>query len=100
MVDGAFSEIAETLSGQCQSIEKLLLFTPPHSASSAEWVDDFCASADDSCQWRAIRREFGRRAVLQIRDDGRSQGRVIFAPVQRAAHPDVHPARCAESFGA
>ncbi|MEJ2623747.1 MAG: long-chain fatty acid--CoA ligase [Pseudolabrys sp.] len=51
MADGAFSEIAGTLAEQCPSIERQLLFTAPHSASLAELVDDFCASADDTCQW-------------------------------------------------
>lgn len=51
MVDGAFSEIAETLMEQCPSIERLLLFTPPHSASLAELVDDFCTTAVETCQW-------------------------------------------------
>lgn len=51
IADGAFSEIAEMLSGQCSSLEKLLFFTAPHSASTAELVDDFSASADDTCRW-------------------------------------------------
>ena len=51
MADGAFSEIAEALSGQCPPVERQLLFTPPHSSSSAELVDDFCASADCVCHW-------------------------------------------------
>jgi len=51
IADGAFSEIAGKLAAQCPSIERQLLFTAPHSASSAELVDDFCASADEACEW-------------------------------------------------
>ncbi|MEJ2457558.1 MAG: long-chain fatty acid--CoA ligase [Novosphingobium sp.] len=51
IADGAFSEIAGTLAAQCPSIERQLLFTVPHSESSAALVDDFCASADDTCEW-------------------------------------------------
>ncbi|WP_240704866.1 long-chain fatty acid--CoA ligase [Croceicoccus sediminis] len=49
--DGAFSETAEILAQQCTSIEKLLFFTPPHSDSSGQLLDDFSASASESCDW-------------------------------------------------
>jgi acyl-CoA synthetase (AMP-forming)/AMP-acid ligase II len=51
IADGAFSDIAEMLSRECPSLEKLLLFTAPHSPNAAELVDDFCASAEDDCEW-------------------------------------------------
>ena len=54
LADGAFSDIAETLAAQCPSLERQILFTPPHTESSAALVTDFCAAAADTCDWSQV----------------------------------------------
>ena len=62
---------------------------PENAVAYEDWI----AEADERLRLAGVRREHGGGHLLHLRHDGQSEGRALFAPLQRAACADGRACR-------
>ena len=90
ITDLTFVPILEKIADQLPTIERYIVLTdaahmPKTTLKNAVAYEDWIAEVDGDFVWRCVRREHRRRHVLHLRHHRPSEGRALFAPLQRAA---------------
>ena len=98
MVDLTFVPILEKLADKLKPIEQYVVLTdaahmPATALKNAVPYEEWIAEVDGDYRLEIVRREYRRRHVLHFRHHRPSQGRALFAPLQRAAFDDGGAAR-------
>ena len=92
MTDITFVPILEKLADKLPSVERFIVLTdkahmPQTTLKNAVAYEDWIGAGRRQVRVEGLRREYRRRHVLHLGHHGRSQGRAVFAPLQRASTP-------------
>ena len=103
MTDLTFLPLLEKLADKLPSIERYIIFTdaahmPATSLRNAVAYETWLAEADGDFAWKTLRGKYRRRHVLHLRHHRQSQGRGLFASLERAAYDAVTAAGCDRPF--
>ena len=103
MTDLTFLPLLEKIADKLPTIERYIVFTdaahmPATSLRNAVAYEDVARRSGRRFRLEDVRREYRRRHVLHLRHDRQSQGRGLFAPLERAAHDAVAAAGCDRPF--
>ena len=90
MTDLTFVPLLEKLADKLPTIERYVVLTdaahmPATTLRNAVPYEEWIAEADGDFAWKTLRRKYRGRHVLHLRHHRQSQGRGLFAPLQRAA---------------
>ena len=90
MTDLTFVPLLEKLADKLPTIERYIVLTdaahmPETTLRNAVAYEEWIGEVDDDFAWKSVRREHRRRHVLHLGHHRQSQGRGLFAPLQRAA---------------
>ena len=90
MVDLTFLPILEKIADKLKPIEHYIVLTdaahmPATTLKNAVPYEEWIAEVDGDFAWKVVRRKYRRRHVLHLGHHRQSQGRALFAPLQRAA---------------
>ena len=95
-VDLTFVPLVEKLAPVLHTIEQVIVLTdaehmPKTTLANAVAYEEWLAEADGDFAWRHLRREHRQRPVLHLRHHRPSQGRALFASLERASCHDGWP---------
>ncbi len=90
ITDLTFVPLLEKIADKLPTIERYIVLTdaahmPKTTLKNAVAYEDWIAEVDGDFAWARVRREHRRRHVLHLRHHRPSEGRALFAPLQRAA---------------
>ena len=90
ITDLTFVPLLEKIADKLPTIERYIVLTdaahmPKTTLKNAVAYEDWIGEVDGDFAWTIVRREHRRRHVLHLRHHRQSQGRALFAPLQRAA---------------
>ena len=93
MFDITFTELVAKLAPQLKSVELYIALTdrahlPKADIPNLVAYEDFIADADGDFAWKEFDGIHGLRALLHLRNHGKSQGRALQPPLQHAACHD------------
>ena len=93
MTDLTFVPLLEAIAGHLPSVERYIVLTdaahmPATKLKNAVAYEDWLAEADSDFRWARVRRAHRRRPLLHLGHHGQSEGRALFAPLERAAFDD------------
>ena len=89
--DITFADLVEQIAPQAAKTSKLYValtdaaHLPKANIPNLVAYEDFIADGDEQLRMEGVRREHRLRALLHLGHDRQSQGRALFAPLQRAA---------------
>ena len=104
-VDLTFLPILEKHADGLKTIERYVVLTdaahmPKTTLKNAVAYEDWIDEVDDDFAWKIVRREHRRRHVLHLGHHRQSEGRALFAPLQRPARLHGGAAGCHGHLGA
>ena len=90
MIDLTFVPLLEKIADKLPTVERYIVLTdaahmPATSLRMPSPTRTWIGEVDDDFTWKIVRREDRRRHVLHLRHHRQSEGRRLFAPLQRAA---------------
>ena len=99
-VDLTFVPLLEALAPKLPTIERYVVLTdaahmPATKLKNAVAYEDWIGEVDGDFRWAEFDEQHRRRALLHLRHHRQSQGRALFAPLERAALADQRPASTA-----